>query len=82
MELRFPIWKPALSNRGPSRVRIQESYSNLLDRMHFGQLLLNMARHVTPSVLSNCVRLGGGASNRVFSLDAKSEIITYLASQT
>ena len=53
MELRFPIWKPALGNGGPSRVRIQGLYSNLVDRMRFGELLLNMASHVIPSVLSN-----------------------------
>ena len=52
MELRFPIWKPTFDNGGPLRVRIQESYSNLVDRMRFGKLLLKMASHVIPSLLS------------------------------
>ena len=53
MELRFQIWKPAFGNDGPSHVRIQESYSNLVDRMELGQLLLKMASHLILSVLSN-----------------------------
>ena len=60
MELRFPIWKPTFDNGGPLRVRIQESYSNLVDRMRFGKLLLKMASHVIPSLLSrgeNCISM-------------------------
>ena len=53
MDLRFPIWKPAPSNDDPSHVRILESNSNLVDRMEFALLLLNVASHVIPSVLSN-----------------------------
>ena len=47
------VWKQALGNGGPLRVRIQESYSNLVDRMRFGQLLLNTVSHMIPSVLSH-----------------------------
>ena len=54
MDLRFPIWKPAPSNDDPSRVRIQESIANLVDRMQFALLPLNAAGHMIPSVLSNC----------------------------
>ena len=35
MDLRFPIWKPAPGNDGPSRVRIQGSNANLVGRMQF-----------------------------------------------
>ena len=50
MDLSFPVWKPAPSNDNPSRVRIQESNANLVDRIQFAQLPLNAAGHVIPSV--------------------------------
>ena len=53
MALRFSIWKPALGNGGPSRVRIYGLYSNLVDRIRSGQLLSNIASHVIPSALLN-----------------------------
>ena len=53
MDISFPIWKPAPSIDDPSRVRIQESNANLVDRMQFAKLPLNAASQVTPSVLSN-----------------------------
>ena len=34
--LRFPIWKPALGNDGPSPIRFQETNTNLEDQMQFG----------------------------------------------
>ena len=55
MDLRFPIWKPGPSNDDPSRVRIQESNANPVDRLQFALLPLNAACHVIPSVLSNCI---------------------------
>ena len=50
MNLRFPIWKPAPGNDGPSCIRIQGSNPNLVGRMQFAYLLLNAASHVIPSV--------------------------------
>ena len=35
MDLRFPIWKPAPGNDGPSRVRIRRSNPNLVGQMQF-----------------------------------------------
>ena len=54
MDVRLPVWKPAPSNGDPSRVRIQESNANLVDRMQFAYLQLNTASHVILSVLSDC----------------------------
>ena len=53
MVSRFPIWKPALGNKGPSGVGIQQSFPDLVDRMRFGYLPSNAASHAIPTVLSN-----------------------------
>ena len=43
--------KPAPGNDDPSHVRIQELTANLVDPVQFGNLPLNAASHMIPSVL-------------------------------
>ena len=50
------------SSNSPSHVPIQESNANLVCRMLFGWLLLNVASDVMPSVLSNWYAYCGKSS--------------------